>query len=143
MTIAIETLIYFQMNASVIDQILRCMTLQSHARKAERRKLALLTPKQRRELVKRRSIVSQFFDDEAIESDGEISEDSGCEQGLERMIKSLRPVDSKGIAFVSIVGRRGQLMKVHSKEFFDLSSRERRKIIRREKYYNSASNFRV
>ncbi len=87
--------------------------------------------------------MSHFFDNEAIESDGEVSESNNCEYGLERMVKALRPVDSKGVAFVSIVGRRGRLVKVHLKEFFDLSSRERRKIIRREKYYNSASNFQV
>ena len=72
----------------------------------------------------------QFLDIEAEEET-----DSVVEDGFEEAIDSLLPRDSRGIAYIFVKPHWKKLKQIRSDEYYDLSKRERREVVRRTRQW--------
>ena len=95
-----------------------------------------LSHEERLALRSSRELARAFIDDEAEESDGEGDSDLVAEDGFHSYCRGMRPLDSKGMPFIRFIGTKNRLVKVLSREFFELDDFEKKEIIRQEKLHN-------
>ena len=118
------------MNPHTIEQILRNIAEQKRLISLEQQRLARLSDEERERERYLEGDAIQFLDIEAEEET-----DSVVEDGFEEAIDSLLPRDSRGIAYIFVKPHWKKLKQIRSDEYYDLSKRERREVVRRTRQW--------
>jgi len=123
------------MNPHTIEQILRNIAERKRLISLEQQRLARLSEEERERERYLEGDAIQFLDIEAEESEAEEETDSVVEDGFEEAIDSLLPRDSRGIAYIFVKPHWKKLKQIRSDEYYDLSKRERREVVRRTRQW--------
>ena len=122
------------MNQSTLDQILRSMDERERLEQLEQRRLATLNAEERENERMLEGDVLQFLDLEAIESEGEES-DQTAEDGFDEAVDDLLPRDSRCCASVFVRPHWNRIFQTRSLEFDDLNEREQRRVVSRTRQW--------
>ena len=123
------------MNPHTIEQILRNIAERKRLISLEQQRLARLSDEERERERYLEGDAIQFLDIEAEESEAEEETDSVAEDGFEEAIDGLLPRDSRGIAYIFVKPHWKKLKQIRSDEYYDLSKRERREVVRRTRQW--------
>lgn len=122
------------------DNIVMQLQERARLRRAELRRVRLLTreelDRERAELSRARDVARPFIDDEAEESDYDGESDAIAEVGYRNAFDDVLPTDSHFTPYVRLVGKRGRLFKITSKEFLELPRGDRRHIFHGTKVHD-------